>query len=189
MTEITVLTRNAAAAETLTDTDYREIYDELRQKTTLREFAYGAIGSERSFAWWSKYERGEARLARADKNCLRRAVGLPELPLAVEEAVSAISPDAVVYRIGADDLANKIIILADPDPLTLHINGSVTVLDDPAPTSPVTPVTAPTPSAARPSRPRSSISLDKPVWQRLNDLRAARGLTWEALLTSLLTEE
>jgi hypothetical protein len=185
MPAIQILTRDAAASENLTAADYREIYDELRSKTTLREFAH-VIGSGRSFAWWSKYERGEAHLARQDRNDLRRAVGLPALPLSVEEAVAGISPDAVVYRIG-DQLADRIVIIADPQPITVHVNSGVTVLD-PAPESAVTPVTAPTPPAARPARPRSSITLDRPVWARLNAIRTARSLTWEQLLTALLED-
>ena len=87
---VTLVTGGAGSADKLTDTDYREIYgDELRSKTTLRQFAE-FIGSKVRFAWWSKYERGEAHLERERRQELRRAVGLAELPRAVTEVTADV---------------------------------------------------------------------------------------------------
>ena len=69
---VTIITTNASSADTLADGDYRDIYDELRQKCPLRQFAE-TIHSAVSFAWWNKYERGEAVLNRERRNELRTA--------------------------------------------------------------------------------------------------------------------
>lgn len=181
MTAVTILTAGAASAETLSDAEYRDIYDELRAKCSLRQFAE-FIGSEKSFAWWSKYERGEAALSRAARNELRRAVGLPALPTTVAEAVAAADPDATVYVIGPAP-ADRLVLLsaAEHEPLTLRVNGACEIVAADHPTeSHVTPVTSTERGAVR-----GSIHLDRVAWQRLNQARLRAGLTWAQFLAPL----
>lgn len=58
---VTLVTRAARAADELSDADYRDIYDELRQQHSLRQFVE-IIHTQYSIAWWSKYERNDAAL-------------------------------------------------------------------------------------------------------------------------------
>jgi hypothetical protein len=99
-TTITLLTDHAATALAADTLDYREIYQELREGTTLRKFA-DRVGSPPSIAYWSKYESGEITdLNHTARNGLRRAVGLPLLPPLVDSLAEWIDPDATVWRLG-----------------------------------------------------------------------------------------
>lgn len=192
MTSVTILTSQAASSDQLTDQDYRDIYDELRQKCPLRQFAE-TIHSAVSFAWWNKYERGEAVLNRERRNELRAAVSLPALPATVAEACAAADPDATVYQVGAAPADRLILIGADAhDPLDLHINGNLAVIDAPVradnhpPTdlpqqSHVTPVTA---SRRRAMTKAVRFSPDR--WQRLSLLRKEADMTWDEFADWLL---
>lgn len=178
---VTTVTTRARSADTLSDQDYRDIYTELRSKCPLRQFA-DLIHSAVSFAWWSKYERGEASLSRERRNELRAAVGLPALPPTVADASARADPDATVYQVGQQAADRLILVGADVrEPLTLRINGSVSTLPDPVadlvPKAPVTPVTA---HRTRP--PRSSIVLYRSTWESLNAARLRNGQTWDQFL-------
>lgn len=166
---VTVVTRAAGCADGLGDDDYREIYDELRQAHSLRQFVE-RVGSQYSIGWWSKFERGEAALTRAARNELRVAVGLAALPLTVGQALAETDENAVVYRVG-DGRVDRVVMVGLPGTLNLHVNGEcdASVLD-----RLVTTVT-------RRSR-RHVVSVRDEVWQRLNEARTADGLTWEQLL-------
>jgi hypothetical protein len=120
---VTQVTANATV-DSLSDTDYADIYAELREQHTLRDFVLLA-GSELSPAWWWQYEKGTKSLTRRARNDLRRAVGLAQLPPPVADAVSAgTSPDAAVYRAGDDDQAGRVLILATPGAVTVTWDGS-----------------------------------------------------------------
>ena len=190
---VTTITSQAASSDQLTDQDYRDIYDELRQKCPLRQFAE-TIHSAVSFAWWNKYERGEAVLTRERRNELRAAVGLPALPATVAEACATADPDATVYQVGAAPADRLILIGADAhDPLDLHINGSLAVTDrtggpvgadlcvrpvaspaDPPQQSHVTPVTA-----SKRRVPTKAVRFSPERWQRLSLLRKEADMTWD----------
>ena len=127
MRPVTLVTRDASL-DNLSVADYRDIYDELR----ARDAATGAYGvsldkfvtlvtSAYSKAQWSKYHNGETALTRTMRNELRRAVGLPLLPPTVAEAAAAASPDAAVWQVGTGP-AEHVIMVASPEPLTLHVN-------------------------------------------------------------------
>lgn len=174
---VTVVTRNADADD-LTDSDYHDIYVELRGQHTLREFA--ALSQTRySIAWWSKIEHG-ADLTREARNDLRRAIGLPMLPLTVAQATASATPGAVVYQVGSDP-ATRIILVGHPAPVTMRLNGKLDVSEDLgqlALQSHVTEVTRP--------RNRRAISVPSELWQRLNEARQAAGATWPIFLHDLL---
>ena len=86
-----LLTIAAELAEDLTEDDYRCIYAELREKCSLRAFAE-FISSAVSHAWWGRYENRLVQLNHDRRNELRRAVGLPELPGTVAQALGNVSP-------------------------------------------------------------------------------------------------
>jgi len=102
MTDITELTRNpvtALANDPLSESDYRDIFAELRQQISLDKLV-ALVGSEYSKAQWSKYERGQAPLTVAMRNELRAAVGMNQLPPSVQSALSDIDPNGTVYKAG-----------------------------------------------------------------------------------------
>lgn len=169
----------------LTEAQYREIYDELRQRMTLRQFAT-AINSAVSFAWWSQYEHGSVSLAPARRAELRAAVDLPALPEPAAAVIgSRVIPDAIVYQVGAAPADRVVLVGHDtPDELSLRFNGTLHADCAPAEISHVTEVTRQTRPATR-----GTVHLERDLWQRLNTARLASGLSWPEYLQRLLTEE
>lgn len=182
---VTRVTAGAKSADGLSEQDYRDIFDELRSKCTLRRFA-DLIHSAVSFAWWGKYENYEAVLNRERRAELRAAVGLPALPATVAEAVADVDPDATVYRVGAGRPDRVVLVGSDvAGPLTMRLNGTLERVGepadgDPAEDAPVTPVTR-----ARTRASRGSIVVDRVLWERLNARRLARGVSWPEFLDAL----
>lgn len=138
---ITTITRNAAVDD-LTDADYRDIYDEIRQldaaagryAVSLDKFV-DLIGSTFSKALWSKYHNGQAEINRTMRNELRRAVGLDALPPTIADATTQnLDANAEVVTIG-DGIGQRCLIIAEPQPLTIHVNGSITAQAPAAPHS------------------------------------------------------
>lgn len=178
---VTLVTALAEAFD-LSDAEYRRIYHELRQGRSLRAFAT-AISSGVSFAWWGKYEADDAAtLDRARKNELRRATGLAELPLSVQEATAAVHPDAAVYRVAgsrgqeADGQVNRVILVeAGVGNLDMRLNGSLHVAV--AQSGHVTAITP----AKRPDV-RKSVHLSPEAFAEANAARLAAGLSWDELL-------
>jgi len=181
MEPVTLVTAGAGSADTLTDKDYREIYDELRSKTTLRQFAE-FIGSKVSFAWWSKYERGEAHLDRERRQELRRAVGLAELPRAVTEVTAEADPDARVWQVGAGRPDRVVMVgRATHEPITLRLNGNLRILDEePGQVGAVTGVTR-----SQRARNYKGLSVRRETWERLNAARLRAEQTWDEFLAPL----
>lgn len=178
---VTIVTAGAASADDLTDSDYRDIYEELRSRCALRQFA-DAIHSGVSFAWWSKYERREATLNHDRRAELRAAVGLPPLPPTIASVAATIDPDATVYRVGEGNI-DRAILVGDraPAPLTLRLNGArAVVADEGGETSRVTGVTPP-----RRARNTRGLSVRGETYERLSAARQAAGLTWDAYLSRL----
>lgn len=183
---VTRVTGGAAAAETLSAQDYRDIYDELRHKCALRQFAE-TISSGVSFAWWSKYERDESMtLPWARRNELRRAVGLPELPPepGAVLATATVDPDARVWQVGQGAADHVVMVGQDVhEPMLLRLNGDlgVCLVDNPSSGSPVTSRTAPQVRSKR-----ASIHLSVALAERLSEARKTANMTWEAFITDLL---
>lgn len=134
MGDVTLVTARAAQ-DALSEVDYRDIYEELRAldaetgvyAVALDRFVV-LVGSRFSKASWSKYHRGEMVLNRTMRNELRRAVGLDELPMTVEEAVAAgADPDAEVWRVGGAG-ATRVVLVAATEPVGLYLNGTVQLL-------------------------------------------------------------
>lgn len=120
------MTRNATIDE-LTDSDYREMYDELKAGKGLQPFVK-MIGSIYSKAQWSKYERGVTVINRTMKQELRRAVGLPELPLTVSEAIAHVSPDAEVVTVTSAKTPDRVVLAFSGDgEQSIQLNGEISV--------------------------------------------------------------
>jgi hypothetical protein len=127
-----VMITKDATLDDLSTADYRDIYDELRERDdqagtyaiSLDKFVT-LVSSQYSKAQWSKYHNGEATLTRIMRNELRRCVGLKPLPT-VAEATATASPDAAVWQVG-EGPADHVILVTTQEPMTLHVNGAVSV--------------------------------------------------------------
>lgn len=135
MTNPILLTRDATLDD-MSASDYRDMYDEVRGKGVVadREYLHSLdqfivmVRSEYSKGHWSRYHRGELVLTRTMRNELRRAMGQKLLPPTVAEATAAASPDAAVWQVG-EGVPDIVIMLPHGDPITLHVNGSASVVD------------------------------------------------------------
>ena len=182
MNSISLITRDATLDD-LSAADYRDIYDELRGRdpvtgsyaVSLDKFVT-LVTSQYSKAQWSKYHNGEATLTRTMRSELRRAVGLKPLPPTVAEATATASPDAAVWQVG-DGPADHVIMVTGHEPMTLHVNGAVSVASH-APNVPqnahVTEVTRTGPHRRHYARPTATEAQDK--------RRAAVGATWRTII-------
>jgi len=114
-----------AGSDTLTAADYREIFEELRAARTLRALVEAAGAAEGRIAYWSRYGRNpDAAPDLEGRNELRRLVGLPELdPPAGAVVGAAADPAAAVWQVG-DGLADRVILVAEPGPVTICVNGA-----------------------------------------------------------------
>ena len=122
---MTTYTLRPVGADDLTPVDYRDIFTELRAARSLRRLVEAAGASEGRIAYWSRYGNDPAAVPDlAGKNELRRLVGLPELdPPAGQVAAAHVDPAAAVWQVG-DGPADRVILLAHPGPVTLHVNGA-----------------------------------------------------------------
>lgn len=169
-----LLTIAAELAEDLSEEDYRCIYDELREKCSLRQFAQ-FIHADVSHAWWGRYENGLAQLNHDRRNELRRAVGLPELPGTVAQAIANVSANAAVWSLGEQPAERVVMVGADaPQELTMRLNGNLTVIEDAPQEAHVMGHTRP-----KTRRVHKTVNLSGDTWERLNTARKAGGLTWE----------
>jgi len=119
-----IITLRQPGSDNLTPADYREIFDELRANRSLRALVETAGAAESRIAYWSRYQRKPAAVPDlAGRNELRRLVGLPELePVAGDVVVTAADPAAAVWRVGGEGIADRVILLAQPGPVTIHVN-------------------------------------------------------------------
>lgn len=125
-TPVTLLTRDATLDD-LSLSDYRDMLTEVREKMSLDKMLL-ELGSEFSKAQWWKVEKGETQPNRKMRNELRAYFGKPPLPPTVAEATATASPDAAVWSIG-DGPAEHVIMVTTQAPLTLCVNGAVSVAD------------------------------------------------------------
>lgn len=123
MIPVTTITKNASQ-DNLTEQDHRDIFEELRQQHSLRDFV-ALAKSTITIAQWSRYERGEWTLTRAAKNDLRRAVGVDVLPPTIAESVADVDGDAEVIEIGDGDTVRRVLKLRTSLPLSISANGVV----------------------------------------------------------------
>ena len=178
---IKLVTSVTGRRDTLTDSDYRDIYTELRETYTLAAFI-ARTGSQVSRSWWSQYEAGAKKLDWQRKNELRRAVGLPELDPPILDAI-ATTAEAEVWQVG-ETPADRVLLLSPEvsHSTIITLNGRVSINDLPIPVKPVsvavTPVTL---------HPRTTVGIGgiRPTTRsRLADLRRGNE-TWDALLLRL----
>lgn len=163
VTQVTTL----ADLESLTDADYKDIYNELRGyhsdtglfDLTLGQFAK-LINTQVSRAAWWKYHAGELELGRDMRNELRKAVGQPLLPPTIEEAIE--DPNTDVYQIGKGR-PNRIVMLDSEIEVWLHSTPTSIAI------SSSTPSPEPTTASPRPRirRDRPWVTEDQEAAQRL----------------------
>jgi len=122
---MTTHTLRRAGSDDLTAADYRDIFEELRSGRSLRELVSEAGAAQGRIAYWSRYQRNPDAVPDLDgRNELRRLVGLPELaPPAGDVVTAAVDPAAAVWQVGAG-AADRVVLLATPGPLTIHVNGN-----------------------------------------------------------------
>jgi len=179
MRDVILLTRDATLDD-MSAQDYRDVYDEVRGKGVLpdREYMYSLddfikmIGSAYSKPHWARYHRGEMVLNRAMRNELRKATSHDLLPPTVAEATAGASPDAAVWQVG--DGVPEQVIMVSATPVTLRVNGSVSVVD------------AQQPAQQRvPARTRTQRSPRYTTSQMQR--RRALGVSWRAVVEAGLT--
>jgi hypothetical protein len=179
---VTCITKDATLDD-LSTADYRDMYDELRllnpvtgvYTMSLDKFVT-LVSSQYSKAQWSKYHNGETTLTRTMRNELRRCVGLKLLPPTVAEATAASSPDAAVWQVG-DGPAEHVIMVTTQEPITLYVNGSVSVAEQATQTAQhdaVTPVTQTGPLQKPRTRPTASVAQE--------NRRLALGVKWAEII-------
>lgn len=108
------LLTSAAGQDEYSAQDYREMYEELREKMSLDRLV-DWLHSRYSKAKWSQYERGVAALTRDMKNELRVAHDRPQLPATVAETTAHASPDASVWLAGEEGAGVETIIMVAGD--------------------------------------------------------------------------
>lgn len=102
---------NNAMIDTLSERDYRDMFDEMKEGRSLRattrfiaetiafsehsnRFAAGLV----SHASWDKYDKNPDQLTRRMRNELRVASGIDPLPLTLHDVVDDVDPNAMVVR-------------------------------------------------------------------------------------------
>lgn len=172
-----------AGSDDLTAADYRDIFEELRSGRSLRELVSEAGAAQGRIAYWSRYQRNPDAVPDLDgRNELRRLVGLPELaPPAGDVVTAAVDPAAAVWQVGAG-AADRVVLLATPGPVTLHVNGTGPQVVDAGESALYTDVQAP-----RGRRPRKSVWRPAlpPEWR--SELER-RGLTLRQIVEEALQE-
>ena len=190
---VTPVTNPETRKDDLTDKDYQDIYQELRRGKSLRQFLE-LTQSTVSPSFWSQYEAGVKSLTTERKNELRRAVNLTELAPDPAQALSNVTEDVRVWRIG-DGNANRIVLVTETvtEPLTVGINGTVYIQDGFTPENtaevPVTGVTFDPGTGRRQRKPTVGIGgLEPATRARLDAARQAQHMTWNDFLLSLVTQ-
>lgn len=165
--DVTLVTSNAELDD-LTDADYREIFEELRQGAGLRAFV-DKIESAYSHATWGKYERRDLKLNRDMQNELRQAIGKQRRALTVIEAMHNVDGNAEVFQVGDDPTVHRVVKLATRLAVDISSNGTVSVRDHVE-----THVTTVTRShrAKRDRRHRLTVSVDNYTWLQSHGITA-----------------
>ena len=168
---VTLVTRDASLDE-FSVGDYRDMVIELRQRHSLSQLD-DLTGNVCSRALWAKVEHGEAPANRAQRNALRKIFKRDPLPATVADTVAHnVIDDAAVWRVG-EGVADTLIMVANDEPVTLHVNGAVTVVQE----CPVTPVKTRRAGLSRRKR------IIRPCATETQDLRReAVGASWAEII-------
>lgn len=159
-----------AATDNLSDKDYRDIFEDLREGRTLRGFAtmmQSLVPDGVSHAAWDKYEKNPETLTVRMKAELRKAMGLPVLPLLIGDAVAAVVPPThvlVMTPAAGRELDQVVIGNSEDERWQFLSNGP-----------------APAPAPAAPKRVRAKRA--RPSATMEQDARREKlGLKWEAVI-------
>lgn len=175
MTRPVTLVTKDATLDDLSLSDYVDMVQDLRTTLSLEKLI-AVLGSQYSKPLWARVEKGEVAPNRNQRNELRRYYGMSPLPPTVAEATASASPDAAVWQVG-DGPAEHVIMVTTPDPITLHVNGAVSVAS-PAPqivqNADVTAVTRTTRTRRYYARPAAT--------EAQNSRRLALGAQWREII-------
>jgi hypothetical protein len=154
---------------------------------TIEEFM-ALFGDDVSKGAWSKWRRGELGLNFAMEQILRRAGKKQLLELPVLDVVrDHVEPGAAIEMYGAEKGRKIIIIGTDAEPWVLFPDEKDA---EPEPEHEVTsraePTLVRTPGCDRRRKRRSSIVVEEPLWDRLNQERQKKNLSWADFLSSLI---
>jgi len=138
MLTVTTLTANAGQ-DVLSEDDYREIYQEIsgydeatgKYRISLDKFVE-MVGSRFTKATWNNWRNSKQAINRTMKNELRAAVGMPLLPLSIEESLADISQDAEIVEIGKGETL-RVIKLRTPENIVIYVNGTITATNQDTP--------------------------------------------------------
>ncbi len=125
-TPVTLITKDATLDD-LSVSDYMDMLTEIREKMSLEKMVAELHSAYTKAQWW-KLEKGEITITRPMRNELRAYYGKPLLPPTVAEVTAQASPDAAVWQVG-EGAADTVIMVTAAHPLTLHVNGAVSVAD------------------------------------------------------------
>ena len=120
MTPVTKVT----TGRILTDEDYCEMYAELEGDGTPHTVVK-RIGEPPSAAAWYKWRKGDGPLTANMQAKLRSAHGITT----VMDACAMSSETATVYQVG-EGVPDTVVMVALSEPVTLRVNGSVSVVTD-----------------------------------------------------------
>ncbi len=125
------LITQCANVDDMTEEQYLGAFAALRNSAGSLDKFCVKVGSVYSKAQWSKLEHGTATLTRLMKSEIRRGMGEPELPPTLCDAVMAADPNAAVWLVrDADEVPHTVIMVAGTEPVTLHVNGVVTIAQE-----------------------------------------------------------
>jgi len=170
-----VLITRDATLDDLSLSDYVDMVQELRGTLSLEKLI-AVLGSQYSKPLWDRVAKGEAAPNRNQRNELRRYYGMPLLPPTVAEATAAASPDAAVWQVG-DGPADSVIMVTGTEPLTLHVNGAVSVASGDA----GMPQDAHVTEVTRTKRPRRYYARPTAT-EAQNNRRLALGAQWREII-------
>ncbi len=171
-----------ATLDNLALSDYQDMVQDLRTTLSLDKLI-AVLGSAYSKPLWAKVEKGEAPPNRNQRNELRRLYGMPPLPPTVAEATAAASPDAAVWQVG-EGVPDTVIMVTGHEPLTLHVNGAVSVADEFASVPSLPVVTPVTPTRTQPPRRHYA----RPSATEAQETRRiALGAKWKAVIDAGLS--
>lgn len=176
---VTKITQDATL-DNLSLTDYQDMVQDLRTTLSLEKLIL-VLGSQYSKPLWAKVEKGESAPNRNQRNELRRYYGMSPLPPTVAEATSTASPDAAVWQVG-EGAAETVILVTTQEPITLHVNGAVSV----ASTEPQSQQNAPVTAVTRTKQPEPYRTRPTAT-EAQNRRRVALGVKWATIIERGLT--
>lgn len=184
-----ITTLRQPGEDALSDTDYRDMFDELRAGKSLDKLiAFMALCqqdnpthvSTNKVIWW-RYEKGETGLTWSMKNDLRCASGLAPLPAQVVDIVAArVDPNATVEQVGEGSV-HLLVLVADG-----AVGAGLPEMAQPVTISNTARNSVDVPLKPRTRKPRGTIEVPAELFHRANQIRTEQGKSWTEMLEMFL---